>query len=354
MSSLAAYQINAQSVSEKHKNSQIIDEWDDPRRPYSERMAHQMSIKIVESEEDELTFDLMGVDASIANALRRIMIAEVPTMAIEHVYIEMNSSIIHDEVLSHRLGLIPIKVDPLEFVERNDGEDPTSANTIVFSLDVTCPQRRPPSSSSSSTSSSDPYTMNVYSSQLVWCPQGEQQERFGANGIRPVHEDILIAKLRPGQSIKLEAHCQKGIGKDHAKFSPVATVSYRLMPMLDVNPDAEVINEPGSVPMHPVRVFDSHAGNSVKDLAEKKTKPIVLSRPRECTICRKLSEERRDTWADELVMARIPDHFIFKVESTGIMAPRDIVKHSLRILAAKCDSFVEVLESSMEPDGDAT
>ena len=79
-------------------------------------------------------------------------------------------------------------------------------------------------------------------------------------------------KLRPGQSIKLEAHCQKGIGKDMPKFSPVATVSYRLMPMLDVT-DAEVINEPGSVPMHPVRVFDSHAGNSVKDLAEKRQSP---------------------------------------------------------------------------------
>lgn len=47
---------------------------------------------------------------------------------------------------------------------------------------------------------------------------------------RPFHDDILIAKLRPGQSIELEAHCVKGIGKDHAKYSPVSTAWYRLHP----------------------------------------------------------------------------------------------------------------------------
>lgn len=49
-------------------------------------------------------------------------------------------------------------------------------------------------------------------------------------GVLPVHDDIVIAKLRPGQRIEFEAHCRKGIGKDHAKFSPVATAAYRLLP----------------------------------------------------------------------------------------------------------------------------
>ena len=50
------------------------------------------------------------------------------------------------------------------------------------------------------------------------------------DGVKPVHDDIVVAKLRPGQRIEFEAHCRKGVGKDHTKYSPVATASYRLLP----------------------------------------------------------------------------------------------------------------------------
>ncbi len=62
-----------------------------------------------------MEFDLIGVDASVANALRRIMIGEVPTMAVENVYIYNNTSVMHDEILAHRLGLIPILADAAQF-----------------------------------------------------------------------------------------------------------------------------------------------------------------------------------------------------------------------------------------------
>lgn len=61
---------------------------------------------------DRIEFDLIGLDVSIANALRRTLMAEVPTVAIESVYVWNNTSIVVDEVLSHRLGLVPLKVDP--------------------------------------------------------------------------------------------------------------------------------------------------------------------------------------------------------------------------------------------------
>lgn len=83
-------------------------------------------------------FDVVGVDASVANALRRIVISEVsrpspaglrtghagvqqeaklnssqvPTVAIETVYVWNNTSIVQDEVLAQRLGLIPLAIDP--------------------------------------------------------------------------------------------------------------------------------------------------------------------------------------------------------------------------------------------------
>ena len=74
---------------------------------------------------------------------------------------------------------------------------------------------------------------NVYSKDLEWIPIGDQKERFRDQGIpdpRPLHDDILIAKLRPGQEIEMELVCEKGIGKTHAKWSPVCTAYYRNLP----------------------------------------------------------------------------------------------------------------------------
>jgi DNA-directed RNA polymerase I and III subunit RPAC1 len=58
---------------------------------------------------------LLPLRLQVANSLRRIMISEAPTMAIEHVFIVNNTSVIQDEVLSHRLGLVPLRVDPRLF-----------------------------------------------------------------------------------------------------------------------------------------------------------------------------------------------------------------------------------------------
>eukprot|EP00611_Tribonema_gayanum_P012295 TRINITY_DN22922_c0_g1_i1.p2 TRINITY_DN22922_c0_g1~~TRINITY_DN22922_c0_g1_i1.p2 ORF type:complete len:159 (+),score=37.04 TRINITY_DN22922_c0_g1_i1:58-534(+) len=84
---------------------------------YPEKVRRRLRMHCCKETPEELVFDLIGIDVSIANALRRIMLAEVPTMAIETVYMEMNTSIIFDEVLSHRLGLVPLNVDPRTFSE---------------------------------------------------------------------------------------------------------------------------------------------------------------------------------------------------------------------------------------------
>lgn len=86
----------------------------------------------------------------------------------------------------------------------------------------------------------------MYSGALSWLPEGSEMAeettvRFAgsqrdvvAGEVRAVHEDILLAKMRPGQSIELEAHCTKGTGAEHAKWSPVATAWYRLHSRVDV------------------------------------------------------------------------------------------------------------------------
>ena len=64
-------------------------------------------------------FTISGATPAFANALRRSMIGEVPTLAIEDVRIYDNTSVLFDEILAHRLGLVPIKTDLSQFVPRS-------------------------------------------------------------------------------------------------------------------------------------------------------------------------------------------------------------------------------------------
>jgi DNA-directed RNA polymerase I and III subunit RPAC1 len=72
-------------------------------------------IDITRYDGNDMQFELKGVSCAVVNALRRIMTSEAPTMAIESVFVVNNTSVIQDEVLSHRLGLVPLKVDPRYF-----------------------------------------------------------------------------------------------------------------------------------------------------------------------------------------------------------------------------------------------
>ena len=67
-----------------------------------------ISVEILESSKDNIKFAVNNIDCSMANSLRRIMICEVPVMAIELVRVVKNSSALNDEYLAHRLGLIPL------------------------------------------------------------------------------------------------------------------------------------------------------------------------------------------------------------------------------------------------------
>ena len=99
---------------------------------------------------------------------------------------------------------------------------------------------------------------NVYSGDLEWVPMGDQRTRLGE--IRPLLDDILIAKLRPGQEIEMDLFCQKGIGKSHAKWQPVCTAFYRLLPDIQVN-NITGQNARDLVKTCPMKVFD------IEDLA---------------------------------------------------------------------------------------
>ena len=86
--------------------------------------------------------ELVGIDAATANALRRIIIAEIPTMALHKVFMYQNTSVIPDELLVHRLGLIPISADPNDFESRTDNQELNAENSLKFELKVICRRKR--------------------------------------------------------------------------------------------------------------------------------------------------------------------------------------------------------------------
>eukprot|EP00045_Choanoeca_perplexa_P003184 m.29005 g.29005 ORF g.29005 m.29005 type:complete len:347 (+) comp11912_c0_seq1:126-1166(+) len=305
-----------------------------------DQFRENLKIDAVHIEGDSLEFDLVGVDAAIANTLRRILIAEVPTIAIESVYVMKNNSIMADEIFAHRLGLIPLKVDPrLLTYKADDGGEATDANTIVLSLDVECKHKTKPRADA--VTAEDKYDNAViYSRDLVFVPQGNQTESLGE--VRPVHDDIVIMKLRPGQAVEMQLHCEKGIGKVHSKWSPVATASYRLMPDI-------VVKQPITGPL--AIKFQGCFSKGVVDVVENdQGEPEAhVVNPRLDTMSREVY--RHDDLKDLVELQRIRNHFIFSVESVGALPPDVLVAMALQGLRNKCqvilDELAEVQDQPM-------
>ena len=322
-----------------------------------ERFKRDFRIEVQTLNEEEAVFDLIGIDAALANAFRRILIAEVPTMAIEKVFILNNTSMIQDEVLAQRLGLIPIRADPRKFNARNADEDADADNVISFRLQVKCSHAAKDGGGGGgggsgsgggsggggggTSSGSDGRSVvgaSVTSGDLEWIAQGDQDERFADDPIRPVHDDILIARLRPGQEIELEAWCEKGLGKTHAKWSPVCTASYRLLPEVRLlepitGDDAKALKD-----MCPMGVFD------IEDMGNGQT-AAKAARPRNCSMCRECV--RYPGWEKRVELARVKDHFIFSVESTGSLPPELLFKEAVKVLMQKAIDIAGLLNDAV-------
>ncbi|XP_066324759.1 uncharacterized protein [Miscanthus floridulus] len=323
-----------------------------------EKFCKNFKIEINRLTEDDMEFDMIGIDASIANAFRRILIAEVPTMAIEKVFMVDNTSVIADEVLSHRLGLIPLDADPRLFDYISENDVPNERNTIVYKLHVSCPKGS--------------QRITVKSSELEWLPEGSQlsmsapahsgdkqktftsfsqsQKEILEKPLGVKFKDITIARLGPGQAIELEAHAVKGVGKVHAKWSPVATAWYRMLPEVVILEEIKGAQAEELVKKCPVSVFD------IEDLGNG-GKRAVVAKPRACTLCRECirpeeSEESTEGASEaqessvpwkQIELRRVRDHFIFTIESTGSLRPEVLFTEAVKILEEKCERVISEL-----------
>ena len=171
---------------------------------------------------------LKGIDRVYANALRRFAISEVPCMAIDEIVIHENSSVLYDEILAHRLGLIPLTTDLEGYILPQDCDCKTSLGCtkcrVLLVLDAVATDE----------------VKTIYSGDLV-----SEDTR-----VKPYVDNIPIIKLAPSQKIKLEAYAKLGKGRHHAKWQPV-TIST----LTDTDNDSEfhlTLESTGSLPANEI------------------------------------------------------------------------------------------------------
>ncbi|KAI0333208.1 insert subdomain of RNA polymerase alpha subunit [Cubamyces sp. BRFM 1775] len=297
------------------------------------RFKENLKVSVKRLSQRSIEFDLVGVDASIANAFRRILIAEVPSIAIEDVFVWNNTSVIHDEVLAQRLGLIPLNVDPALFEFRLPGDIPYDRNTLVFQLDVECSRNR----------KGEIVNEYVKSGDLKWVPQGEQESVFGDAVPAATNKDIVLAKLRPGQVINMELHAIKGVGKEHAKWSPVATATYRLHPLVLLNPSKPV-------PPQFAQKFASCFSPGVIKVSSDGQVSVDERHLRKETMSREVLRHKEFEGCVEL--KRIRDWFIFSIESEGPYTPESLFPESIKVMRGKIASIRAAAEALLADSQD--
>lgn len=209
-------------------------------------MNRAPKIKVKEITDDSMTFELTETDISMANSLRRVMIAEVATLAIELVDFEDNTSPLLDEFIAHRLGLIPIRSKrPMHlwnFHHNCPCGDICENCAIKITLDCDFNKMRANSNNDDDMYGDQDVAITITSRDLV-CHHpdveivhfSDRQEDTRAQDELNYDKGVVLLKLGPGQRIKLTALAKKGIGKEHAKWSPVATVALKHDPIVKLN-----------------------------------------------------------------------------------------------------------------------
>jgi DNA-directed RNA polymerase II subunit RPB3 len=334
------------------------------------REPRQPKIEITKMRDDKLKFILSETDSSVANALRRVMMAETPTFAIDLVEIEENSSVLHDEFLAHRLGLIPIRwkapngqllqneykfyweEHDCEFnmghetcskccIElylqiTNDNDDPEAEPVTVTSNDLVFAWTQSPGMAPVLVNTPDlkkefPFEIAHYSHK-----KDEERARYDAG--------INIVKLGPNQAVVVKCIARMGVGKIHAKFNPTSTVAMRYCPDIRIN--RELME---TLPSKIKSWFVKQCTPGVFQY-DKATDQVILAEPKRANNIDEIRKigakiQKDNDFIENIVsVGFIPDRFVFTVEPSGSLSPDMILISALTVLEGK----LEVIESEVK------
>jgi DNA-directed RNA polymerase subunit D len=258
-----------------------------------------MNIEIREKDDEKAVFVIEGVDDTFINTFRRICLVEIPTFAIEDVNIYKNDAKMFDEVLAHRLGLIPIATDLDSYVMPSecDCESRCEKCSVSFLLKEKGPKI-------------------VYSKDL----------KSDDPVVKPVYDTIPIVRLQEGEDVELEAIAELGLGSEHAKWQATTTCGYKYYPKIEID-ESKLTNLEEYVEERPRKVLTLEGDNLVVNNIENCST---------CRTCQRLSQKDDDA----IVVDFEENKYIFKIETDGSLTPLEVLTIACDILSEKADNII--------------
>ena len=263
-----------------------------------------MQIEFASLDDSLARFTLSGASPAFANAFRRAMIGEVPTLAIEDVRIYDNTSALFDEMLAHRLGLIPIKTDLSSYSTQEKctcGGVGCPGCTVTYTLSAEGPRM-------------------VSSSDLI--PQDPKAV--------PVYDNVPIVKLIKGQKLVLEAKAILNTGREHAKWQPTLVCGYKNHPVVSIS---EACDACGMCVEECPRQVLAVRGKKVE---------VVNGKLPDCSMCKLCEKACLTSGIGDEPAIRVTaeaDRFIFVVEGDGSLSVKEIMNRALLYIKEQSDEL---------------
>jgi len=262
-----------------------------------------MKINIKELKPKKAVIKIEEVRPYFINSLRRIMLSELPKLAVDDVVIYDNTSALFDEIISHRLGLVPI---------------PTDLSLLSFRKDCVCKGKGCPNCTVR-------YTLSKEGEGVVFSGDLQPAEKSWA-----IKEDkIPIVNLYGDQRLILEVEAVLGCGRDHAKWQAVQAPGYRMETTIefDKKNEKEVKDFVEKLPSNLVEI----KGNKL-ELKDIKKLPVLESY---------IDKEK----ANFFKIKRNPFNVFFSFETDGAFNAKDAILESAKILENKYSEFSKLLKN---------
>ncbi len=251
----------------------------------------------------KISFLLKGTNAAFANAMRRSMIDSVPTMAIEEVEFRKNSSILYDEILAHRFGLIPLKTDLKSYVLPKKCKcEGKGCNRCTLKL-----------------------TIKAKGPCVVYASEIKSKDPK----VKPVYPETPIVKLTKGQELEAEMTAILGTGKEHVKWSP-GLVWYKAKPIITLD-DKKCTNAEECAKACPVNVYNFKEGKIT----------IAKDNLLQCHMCNACADIAANK---AITIGKSDDEFVFYIEPWGQITAAEMAATAAEVFKETLSDFEEKIK----------